>query len=140
MRQLWVCFVVGMLTAAAAQGSGGGAALSPGFMPDPYVISYVAGGSVAASQYGSECAGNIASSPDHVLELGAFNYLKVGVQSASDTTLVIYGEPYGRWFCNDDSDGLNPVVEGSWAAGTYYVYVGSFDGAPDYNLVITEIP
>lgn len=141
MRQLLVCLtVVGWLSVAAAQGSGGGATLNPGFMPDPYLISYVAGGSVSAAQYGSDCAGNIANSPDHVLVLGAFNYLKVSVQSTADTTLAIYGEPYGRWFCNDDSEGLNPVIAGSWAAGTYYVYVGSFSGTPSYNLVITEIP
>lgn len=141
IRRLLACWVVvGLFALAAAQGSGGGATLSPGFMPDPYVLSYVAGGTVAASQYGSDCAGTIASTPDHVLQLGAFNYLKVSVESASDTTLAIYGEPYGRWFCNDDSEGLNPVIAGSWAAGTYYVYVGSFSGTPSYNLVITEIP
>jgi hypothetical protein len=142
-RLIVLLVVGGLFTSALAQsqgGSGGGATLSPGFLPDPFIISYVAGGSEPASQYGAECRGNVASEPDHILYLSAFDYLKVSVQSSSDTTLVIYGEPYNTWYCDDDTEGLNPVIAGSWLAGYYYIYVGSFDGNPSYNLVISELP
>jgi hypothetical protein len=119
---------------------GGSATLYPGFTPDPYVMSFVAGGSEQASQYGAECLGNVNSKPDHVIYLGAFSYLKIEVASQADTTLVVYGEPYDQWFCNDDSNGFNPLLEGEWLEGFYYVYVGSFNGKPSYDLNITEVP
>ncbi|MEM6431846.1 MAG: hypothetical protein AAF708_21595, partial [Deinococcota bacterium] len=119
---------------------GGSATLYPGFTPDPYVMSFVAGGSEQASQYGDTCFGNVNSKPDHVIYLGEFSYLKMEVASQADTTLVVYGEPYDQWFCNDDSNGFNPVIEGEWLEGFYYVYVGSFNGKPSYDLNISEVP
>ncbi|MEM6431824.1 MAG: hypothetical protein AAF708_21485 [Deinococcota bacterium] len=113
--------------------------LFEGFLPDPYVLSFVAGGPDSAFDYGPDCFGDIATEPDHVLYLGNFDYLKLEVTSEADTTLVVYGEPYGDWLCNDDGNGLNPVLEGSWLEGLYYVYVGSFDGLPEYQLNITEV-
>jgi hypothetical protein len=117
--------------------------LFKGFLPDPYVLSFVAGGPESAFDYGPDCFGDIATEPDHVLYLGEFEYLKLEVTSEADTTLVVYGEPYGDWLCNDDGNsggnGLNPVLEGSWLEVLYYVYVGSFDGLPEYELNITEV-
>jgi hypothetical protein len=42
-----------------------------------------------------------------------------------DITLAIR-KPDGTFLCNDDSEGLNPMVEGAFAAGSYDVYVGSY--------------
>ncbi|MEM7736480.1 MAG: peptidase S1 [Deinococcota bacterium] len=132
--------VLMILSSAFAQGSGGDASLFPGFSPDPYTLSYTAGGSTSASIYGASCRGNIASTPDHVIYLGGFDYLKMAVTSASDTTLVVYSESDGVWFCADDSVGLNPVLSGGWTPGNYFVYVGSFSGNPSYTLSLTEFP
>jgi hypothetical protein len=60
------------------------------------------------------------------------------VQSPEDTTIIVRG-PGGSW-CNDDSQGKNAGIAGEWLAGTYNVWVGSFDKtkSPPYILQITE--
>lgn len=66
-----------------------------------------------------------------------FSQLRVQVSSAKDTSLVIRGPDGIR--CNDDTDGLNPVVQGRWPAGRYEVFVGSVaDGFHRYSLRVTE--
>ena len=35
--------------------------------------------------------------------------------------------------CNDDSDGLNPVLDGSWAAGDYAIFVGTYHSGQSGN-------
>jgi hypothetical protein len=47
------------------------------------------------------------------------------VESPQDTTILISG-PGGTW-CNDDFEGKNPGIAGQWLAGTYKVWVGSYD-------------
>ena len=118
--------------------------LAPGFLPDPATGSGTSGGPRNASQFGSTahgpCVGMIDNSPDHVMTLsGNFSYLRVSATSAGDVSLVIQG-PDGSYRCNDDAVGLNPVVEGSWPAGRYNIFVGTVGGTNvPYSLAITEI-
>ncbi|TXD38464.1 caspase family protein [Lujinxingia vulgaris] len=119
--------------------------LSPGFSPDPAVGSGTAGGSRDASSLGGSptgpCAGNIDTSPDHRVTLqSSFSYLKFSASSPIDTSLVILG-PGGSRYCNDDSDGLDPAIEGAFPAGEYEVYIGKVgtSDSASYTLEITEL-
>lgn len=86
------------------------------------------------------CVGYMDEQPDHIVELTAFfNYLSLQVQSPEDTTLTISG-PGGSW-CNDDARGENPGIAGQWLAGTYRVWVGSYekDQYHPYIIRISEV-
>ena len=82
--------------------------LNAGFLPDPYNVNVVAGGNINASRLGSGCVGSISDAPDVRLNFNG-GRISIGAQSGSDTTIVVNG-PDGRWYCNDDFDGLNPRV------------------------------
>ena len=114
--------------------------LEPGFMPDPYEVTVVAGGTIDASTLGNECAGMIADAPDFRMTYGAGgSQMFIGVHSTADTTLVV-NAPDGSWFCNDDFDGLNPVLGGEGPlAGQYDIWVGTYGSdTADATLFITE--
>jgi hypothetical protein len=119
--------------------------LSPKFAPDPQELRGVGGGAIAAATIAGRaetqtgaCNGFVDTKPDHTVVLGAFfDYLSLQVESPQDTTLVIKG-PGGVW-CNDDHEGKDPGVSGEWLAGTYQVWIGSYDKSKyvPYILKIT---
>ncbi|MCL1468947.1 hypothetical protein [Argonema galeatum] len=121
--------------------------IGPGFKPDPRTITGISGGSERASHIaGSQetangpCVGFVGKNPSHTLVLSsAFNYLRVQVQSPDDTTLVIQG-PGGTW-CNDDSEGKNAGIAGEWLAGTYSIWIGSYqkDKYTPYVIRFTQV-
>jgi hypothetical protein len=117
------------LSALALGACGGGSAapiaLAPGFALTQATGN--AGGLRDASGMGAGCLGNIPESPQHVLNVsGALPNLTIMVNGgSSDTTLVVH-LPDGSYRCNDDTDGLNPVVVGPVGAGTVEVFVGSY--------------
>jgi hypothetical protein len=120
----------------------GEVSLDPGFAPDPYQVTLIAGGTIDASGLGEGCAGMIANAPDFRVNYGAGGaQLYASVSSAVDTTLVING-PDGSWFCNDDSPlgGLDPLVGGEGPlAGQYDIWVGTYGDEPaEAVLSITE--
>jgi hypothetical protein len=147
---LTILAVLGLLAlspAAFSQNQAGSdiLALSPGFSPDPLEIRGVSGGTIPASQAAGQedtptgaCVGFVDTPPDHTIELkGYFDYLKIQVESAEDTTIVIRG-PGGTW-CNDDFQDKNAGVEGQWLEGAYQVWVGTYnkDKAIPYSLRIS---
>ena len=89
----------------------------------------------------SDCNGYVSTNPSHVMTLGAaFPHLRVMVHAAggADTTLMVR-RPDGTFLCNDDSEGLDPMVEGEFPAGEYGIFVGSYTGEdhPDYTLGVS---
>lgn len=118
--------------------------LRPGFMPDPHTMTGTAGGTIRANTFDPTCnGGNIPTAPQHTMTLADdFQNLKIMVNSSRDTTLVIR-DPQGGYRCNDDgtNEGLNPAIEGAFAAGTYQVWVGTFSvgSTPRYTIGFTEI-
>lgn len=127
---------------AATRGNFEGARLRSGFLPDPATVRGQSGGGVDASTVSSGCVGWIARNPDHVVDLeGRFGFLRVFVQSGTDTTLVVR-TPSGRFLCDDDTYGRQPALEqGSWEPGRYLVWVGSYDqgASGHYTLGLTEV-
>ena len=127
------------------EGSGGSSANSfmvrPGFMPDPRTATGEAGGPFDASTRDPNCRGWIGAVSDHTLHVTSpFNYLRVVVSSPQDTTLVIQLSN-GEYRCNDDSEGLNPMVEGSFPSGIHRIYVGTYarNATANYTIAVSEL-
>jgi hypothetical protein len=116
--------------------------LAPGFQPDPHVVAGTSGGSTAAQSVNPLCRGFISQQPDHLLVAsGTFANLRVLANGgAGDVTLVVR-RPDGSYLCDDDTEGRNPIVQGPFPAGTYQVFVGSYEAGTNipYNLGISEI-
>ena len=112
-------------------------------MPDPHSVAIAAGGGYDAMAIPG-CAGWIASAPDLRVNWTAGSGqlpLTFHVASDADTTLVI-NDAQGNWICNDDTDGLNPVVSFQNApSGQYDVWVGTYaqGDLQDSTLHITEV-
>ena len=102
--------------------------LSAGFSPDPRVIAVTAGGRLSAQSIDPSCRGSVANAPDVRLNYEAGNSLPliISVDSSADTTLAVNG-PDGSWYCDDDTNGANPVVRfNSPQSGRYDIYVGHY--------------
>lgn len=118
--------------------------LAAGFTPDPWVQSLQAGGSTEVNgKLGPNCTGFImASAPDIDLHYTAGSMpLYITAESNADTTLVI-NAPDGRWYCNDDFIGLNPLVMfQNPTSGMYNIWVGVHgnDEMQPATLKITEL-
>jgi hypothetical protein len=115
--------------------------LSSGFLPDPHILRGQSGGPRGASSLSPSCRGNIPNTPQHVVDLGtAFQYLRIMVRANGDTTLAVR-MPDGSYRCEDDSESVNPIVDGSFPPGRIEIYVGSYhQGARSpYVLGLTEM-
>lgn len=128
-------------TGSGMQSNFGTVSLRAGFTPDPFVSQGTSGGSVEARQMSTMCRGWVSARPDHVfVAQSSFDNLKIMVRSDADTTLVIQ-DANGRWFCDDDTEGRNPVVGGRFAPGAYRVWVGSYRQGEmaRYSIGFTEL-
>lgn len=117
--------VLSLLGAGAA--SAQTLALQPGFMPDPRVLSGMAGGPVQAQMVSGSCRGYLPVAAQHrVFVQGSMPFFRVWVSAGSDTTLLVRA-PNGQVFCADDTWGTNPGVDIMGAMpGAYEVFVGSY--------------
>ncbi|MEQ7154770.1 peptidase S1 [Brevundimonas aurifodinae] len=137
--------LVAAASTAAAQdpslnASSGGSRHNAGFSPDPITVSIYSGGGVDASRsIGGSCVGMIAEAPDYEFTYRAGSWpLTFAVDADTDTSLVI-NAPDGRWYCVDDSEGLNPVLRwGTPQSGSYDIWVGAVGQAGPSTLYITE--
>lgn len=122
----------------------GSVSLNSGFSPDPYTAQITSGGTISASTISGSCRGWIANAPDYSVSYGAGNTfdLTIGVDSNSDTTLVVNG-PNGNWYCDDDGgEGLNPLLFFSNPqSGRYDIWVGSYQSGEyaSSTLSVSEI-
>ena len=85
------------------------------------------------------CHGFVDYQANHVLKIDTFfDNLKLEIESPADTTVLVKGDR-GIW-CNDDTAGANPMIEGQWQPGTYQVWVGSYqpDSKHNYQIKITD--
>ena len=122
------------------------ATLSTGFIPNPHQVYAVAGGNANAGSrnLGYDCIGYVERAPDYRVNwAGNSNELTfafVANAAGADTTLVI-NDPNETWFCNDNTDGLNPrVVIPNSVNGQYDIWIGSHNGAAyDGLLTVTEL-
>jgi len=120
----------------------GTASLESGFTPDPHTVSVVSGGATANPISGPGCVGYIADSqPDVNVEYAASSTWDMAIYAEADhDTALLIRAPDGEWYCDDDSDGVNPRVEFlTPLAGTYHVWVASYtDEGGEAMLNVTE--
>ncbi|MBI4703645.1 MAG: peptidase S1 [Deltaproteobacteria bacterium] len=125
--------------------------LVTGFVPDPQPVPVLTGGPDDASMLGlvdaasgEPCRGwmNGAAPDVRVSYPGGEAFpLRFYVASDSDTTLCV-NLPDATWRCNDDTVGLNPVVQvDAPASGQYDIWIGNYaGGAPEpATLYVTEL-
>ena len=112
--------------------------------PNPMMIDGMSGGSIQALEVvhtkettTGYCNGLVDQQPNHILTLNNFfEFLKIEVESSTDTTILVQG-PGGGW-CNDDYNNDDPALEGQWQRGKYKIWVGSYDETPNsYRIRIT---
>ncbi len=119
--------------------------LTAGAMPAPYSMPGFVVGQVPSRQLGlpDSCPGFWAQQPQHIVTLPAgMPYFRIDVLSGTDTTLAIV-TPDGQVWCNDDGgEGRNPRLEGQFPAGTYAVYVGTYQRGyrASYTAQLSERP
>jgi len=141
----------GALAAILACGGGGGGGgsssntgtmmIAPGFTPDPMTRSGEGGGPFDGTRHGEGCIGWIGAVADERLHLtGEFSYLRVVARANQDIALIIRMSD-GTYRCNDDSEGLNPMIEDSFPRGIHQIYVGSLsrEVRPQYSLGVSEL-
>jgi hypothetical protein len=140
MKSLYlVAGAVGLALCASSAAAQQRLSLSAGFLPDPVEVSVMSGGGEDASNMGGSCVGSISGSPDVVLNFDSSGgTLSFSVVSSGDTSLVING-PDGRNYCNDDTNGYNPVLTwGSAPSGQYDIWIGAVGDAASGTLLISE--
>ncbi len=128
--------------AQAGESNFGTVTLTPGFMPDPHQVEGTSGGATDASTLGAGCVGFISGTPDHLfVASGVFSNLRILARSNADVTLVVQ-KPDGTYLCNDDFETTNPLVEGNFPAGTYKIWIGSYEQGVNsrYTLGFSELP
>ncbi len=130
------------LAAAQAQlAAASNVSLMPGFMPDPHIVSGVAGGPIQAGSLSAGCNGWVSAAPSHTLTSTVpFGDLRIFARSATDTTLIVQRAD-GSFICNDDAEGLDPMVTGPLPAGTTRIWVGSYmqSSQAQYRLGFSEL-
>lgn len=106
----------------------------------PGQLRGVAGGPVSLGTVDSSCRGTASVQPSHVLlASGPVSALRIAVSSGQDSTLMVQ-LPDGRTLCNDDSNGLDAMIETNTMPGPVYVWVGSYGGGTfPYSLTVTQI-
>lgn len=118
--------------------------IAPGFTPDPISVNVTSGGNlnVSGMSLGAGCTGYATPQPDFRFNLtGTSNFLRVFVEAAGDTTLII-NDAHGTWHCADDTYGTNPGIDLTNAGpGQYDVWIGSYRSGEQIRgaLKITEL-
>jgi hypothetical protein len=130
-----------MLPGGPTSGLGTPISFGPG-ATDPTFAQGFGGGPIAGASLDPSCNGHYPNAPSHVLTLSApLPSFRVMAFSARGTDLTLLVRlPNGTVYCNDDSDGLNPMVELTGnAPGDYQVYVGNYSapGPEPYELAVS---
>ena len=115
--------------------------LNAGFLPDPQFLTGRAGGDRHSSAPGCPNGGWFANAPDFRIIYQAGGYpLTVYVRAPGDTMLLI-NDPAANWYCNDDFDGLDPVIRfANPRSGQYDIWIGTYNRARVQNtrVYVTE--
>ncbi len=107
----------------------GSTSLRAGFMPDPRTVTVRAGGD---SHFGGGggCPGGgwFANAPDYRVHYTAGGYaLTIWISAPGDTMLLV-NDPAGQWYCNDDYNGLDPLIRfNNPRSGQYDIWAGTYN-------------
>ncbi|WP_420456246.1 hypothetical protein [Rubrivirga sp.] len=133
-RAALTVLALGLATAASAQPLAPDAAPVAGTLsPDGTAasVSFAVRTSTEIPLSQAGCTGYLdPSAPDAVVDWGGGD-LRVWVRATFDATMAVH-RPDGTWACDDDTEGVLPVVEiRSAPAGRYAVWLGAFAPDPD---------
>ncbi|WP_139103048.1 peptidase S1 [Pararhodobacter sp. CCB-MM2] len=131
------------MTAAEAQNynlapSYGSFNLSAGFSNDPRSATGRAGGDIHVDPLaGCPGGGWFANAPDFRLHYQAGSFPLTFYVRANGDTMLLVNAPNGNWYCNDDTDGLDPAIRfPSPASGQYDVWIGTFNRSRVQNTTV----
>lgn len=100
----------------------------------------LAGGFEAAEQLGGVCHGQIAASPDYVLDWDeGHGPFRLSVESEADTVLISYS-PDGRWLCSAPGRVRPVLTMNEPSEGRYSIWVGTVaesGTAPEAELLVS---
>jgi hypothetical protein len=127
----------------------GSVTMGSGFVPDPYTVRVMSGGTVDLGQLNisNRCTGYASSAPDfRILWTGGGSRLRIYfiADTPGDDATLIVNSAAANWRCRDDYSAtvLNPFVEiTNPLAGQYDIWVGSY-WSGEYisgTLYITEL-
>ncbi len=125
-----IMVTLGGATAALSQAR---VAITPG--SQTIELKGISGG----SQKDKSCAGYIASTPNHMIQVEADTNLRLTLQAPGQPALLIRS-PSGQEFCvpADSYSGGRVDMPGRWTKGVYAVFVGDrANGQNPYTLSIT---
>jgi hypothetical protein len=93
-------------------------------------VGYTSGGTGDVSYVGRSCSGLANQAPDLRITFGGGGAALLRlyfIASSGDTTMVV-NDPYGNFYCVDDSFGtVNPTIDfNNPAGGSYDVWIGSY--------------
>ncbi|HRW08484.1 MAG TPA: SH3 domain-containing protein [Caldilineaceae bacterium] len=73
------------------------------------------------------CQGYTTNKPSYAIKINKKQLtLRIFAISKADTTLVIR-TPNGKWYCNDDASGTNPIIDfASPSNGRYQIWIGDY--------------
>lgn len=85
-----------------------------------------------------DCRGHVPDAPQIVLRLARPTAVRIAPTSSTDIVLVVRTSE-GDVFCDDDTDGSNPVVSRVLPAGDHRLWVGTYaeSGSATFELAIT---
>jgi hypothetical protein len=121
--------------------------LSPGFTPEKAVFNGFTGGSYSLSAISNRdrnkkpCIGFADPKPDHIMVLEKdFARMRIQVNTGGkDTTILVQSSADGTIRCGDDT-GKNKdasVEDKGWKAGTYKIWVGTFNPGVKQNYTLS---
>ncbi|MBW4512520.1 MAG: hypothetical protein KME64_39425 [Scytonematopsis contorta HA4267-MV1] len=121
--------------------------LSPGFTPEKAVFTGFTGGSYSLSAISNRdrnrkaCIGFADPKPDHIMVLEKdFAQMRIQVNTGGkDTTILVQGPDDDTIRCGDDT-GKNKdasVEDKRWKAGTYKIWVGTFNPGVKQNYSLS---
>lgn len=117
--------------------------VAPGFRPDPIVRRGQGGGPVPAETIDESCRGYITAEANYLLKVdAALTDLRLLVHMEGDATLVVQLAD-GSVRCNDDTEGLDPIVDGRFPPGRHRVWVGTYSESgvgTAYTIAFTRQP
>ena len=121
--------------------------LTTGFLPDPATFDVLSGGNLDAADAvaGTGCTGFVTAQPDVIINIAEMSgFLRFAFRPANegDDTTILVNDGNGNWHCNDDSIGLNPMVDLADAPpGQYDIWVGSYEASANIQgqLLVTEL-
>lgn len=116
----------------------GTVSLNWNFRPDPQTQTVQAGGDNHFSgSSGCPYGGWFASAPDYRLHYNAGQYSLTFYVRARGDTMLLVNDPTATWYCNDDGDGLDPVIRlNNPRSGQYDIWVGTYGRTRVRNAVL----